>query len=68
MVRRTPFRDLSTRYPLRAAAYREGVCHLRCLRLVSQHVPREPIEVELIADVAFNLIEKAIDHLEISPP
>ena len=33
---------------------------LRCLLLASRYALNEPIEVELIADVAFNLIEKAI--------
>ena len=28
------------------------------------HVPNEPVAVELFADVAFKVIEKAIDRLE----
>ena len=40
---------------------------LRCLVLMSRHHPQELIEVQLIADVAYNLIETAIDHLERLP-
>lgn len=40
---------------------------LRCLILVSRHLPAEPIEVELLAAVARNLIERAIDRLERLP-
>lgn len=39
---------------------------LSCLVLVLQHAPEKPIEVELLADEDFNLIEKAIDRPEIT--
>ena len=37
---------------------------LQGLLIVAGNYPEKPIEVELIVQVAYNLIEKAIDHLE----
>ena len=37
---------------------------LQCLLIVAGNHPEKPIEVELMVQVAYNLTEKAIDHLE----
>lgn len=57
LLRRTP-RRLSSNQQRPRRRIEKASAILRCLVLVLQHVPEELLEVELLADVAFNLIEK----------
>lgn len=53
-----------SRYRALAPARRESVCRLALPRARFAAGREEPIEVELLADVAFNLIEEAINRPE----